>query len=307
LTGGEPLLRDDLPALVTAARGEGLYTNLITSGVGLSEHLAQQLKQAGLESVQISVQADEARLADRIAGASAHAAKLRAARTVRRLEMPLTLNVVLHRDNIERIDHVIALAEELDASRLELASTQYYGWAFRNRGRLLPHVEQVQRAEAAAATAAARLRGRMDVLYIRPDYLGDRPKPCLSGWGRRYLTVNPAGDVLPCPTAGAIAGLSFANVRRHALSWAWAESDAFNRFRGTAWMPEPCRSCPLQEVDFGGCRCQSFLLTGDAASSDPACALSPRRGALPRAESFAAEPDGAGALVPRANPQGVAR
>jgi pyrroloquinoline quinone biosynthesis protein E len=301
-TGGEPLLREDLAEVIAAARRAGLYTNLITSGVGLSSRLAGELKAAGLDSVQISVQADEAGLADRIAGASAHAAKLRAARVVRALGLPLTINVVLHRDNIDRIAPVIALAEELDACRLELANAQYYGWAFRNRGALLPDRDQVRRAESVAAAAADRLRGRMEVLYIRPDYLGDRPKACLSGWGRRYLTVNPVGDVLPCPTAGEIAGLTFENVRDRALGAIWAGSAAFNRFRGTRWMPEPCRGCDQREVDFGGCRCQAFLLTGDASNTDPACDLSPYRANLPTAAVHGQVPREAVTPVPRANP-----
>jgi pyrroloquinoline quinone biosynthesis protein E len=280
LTGGEPLLRADLPQLVASARAAELYTDLITSGVGLSPARAAALKAAGLDSVQISVQADDDDLADAIAGASAHAAKLRAARVVRALGLPLTLNVVLHRLNIDRVGRIIALAEALGARRLELASTQYYGWAFVNRAALLPTAAQVRAAGEAAAEAADRLRGRVEIVYVVPDYFADRPKPCLHGWGRRYLTVNPVGDVLPCPTAGSIPGLRFDNVRDHPLAVVWHDSDAFNRFRGTAWMPEPCRSCDLREVDFGGCRCQAALLTGDPANTDPACALSPYRSTL---------------------------
>jgi pyrroloquinoline quinone biosynthesis protein E len=281
LSGGEPLLRPDLPELVAAAHAAGLYTNLITSGVGLTPERLGPLKAAGLDSVQISLQADEESLANEIAGSPAHAAKLRAARLVRAHRLPLTINVVIHRHNIDRIDRVIALAEALDAHRLELANVQYYGWASRNQAALLPGHEQVARAAALAAEAGTRLRGRMTILYIRPDYFDNRPKPCLGGWGRRYLTVNPVGDVLPCPTAGGIAELSFDNVRSRPLARIWAESEAFNRFRGTAWMAEPCRGCPLREVDFGGCRCQAALFTGNAANTDPVCDLSPHHGALP--------------------------
>ncbi|HEY7311619.1 MAG TPA: pyrroloquinoline quinone biosynthesis protein PqqE [Gemmataceae bacterium] len=274
-SGGEPLLRPDLPALVRAAREAGLYTNLLTSGVGLSRARGERLRDAGLDSVQISFQADEAGAADAIAGAPAHARKLEAARLVGELGWPLTLNVVLHRGNIDRIESLVALAEELGAERLELANTQYYGWALRNRASLLPSRTQAEGAQAVATAAAERLRGRMQVVYVLPDYLGDRPKPCMNGWGQRHLTVNPVGDVLPCPTAGAIVGLRFENVQRRSLRWIWEESEAFNRFRGTGWMPEPCRSCPERERDFGGCRCQAALLTGDAANTDPACGLSP--------------------------------
>jgi pyrroloquinoline quinone biosynthesis protein E len=299
LSGGEPLLRPDLPELIAAARAAGLYTNLITSGVGLTSARLGQLKASGLDSVQISLQADKEDLANRIAGSPAHAAKLRAARLVRAVGLPLTINVVIHRQNIDRIDRVVALAEAVDAHRLELANVQFYGWATRNQAALLPRREQVERAEVVAAAAGIRLRGRMTILYVRPDYFDDRPKPCLGGWGRRYLTVNPVGDVLPCPTAGAIAELSFENVRNRPIGRIWATSDAFNRFRGTDWMPEPCRGCPLREVDFGGCRCQAALLTGNAANTDPVCDLSPHHGALPPHPDEGA-PSG---LVYRANPK----
>jgi pyrroloquinoline quinone biosynthesis protein E len=276
-SGGEPLLRKDLPELVACAQQAGMYTNLITSGLGFTRTRAQELKEAGLDSVQISFQSDQAELADAIAGTRAHTKKLEAARRTRELGFPLTVNAVLHRENMEHLGAIIALAEELDAQRLELANTQFLGWAFKNKEALLPTYAQVEEAEKVAAAAQARLRGKMEVLYVLPDYYGERPKPCMHGWGRRFLTVNPMGDVLPCQTAGAIPSLHFDNVRQHPLHWIWNESEAFNRFRGTDWMPEPCRSCPQRELDFGGCRCQAFLLTGDAANTDPACGLSPHR------------------------------
>ena len=276
-SGGEPLQRADLVELAAAARAAGLYSNLITSSLGLNRRRAEELKQAGLDSVQISFQSDQETLADRIAGASAHVKKLEAAQMVREIGFPLTMNVVLHRGNIERLEQIISLAESLGAERLELANTQYYGWAFKNRAALLPTREQVESATRIAGAAKERLRGRMELLFVIPDYYSDRPKPCMNGWGNRYLTVNPAGEVLPCPTAGEIKGLRFDNVREKALGWIWAESEAFNRFRGTEWMPEPCRSCEFREVDFGGCRCQAALITGDATVTDPACSLSPYR------------------------------
>jgi PqqA peptide cyclase len=279
-SGGEPLARPDLAVLVRSARQAGLYTNLITSGVGLTEARAGRLRDASLDNVQISFQADEAGLADAVAGATSHDLKVEAARLVRRLGWPLTLNVVLHRGNIDRVAELVALAEALGAERLELANVQFYGWAFRNRVALLPDSAAVVRAEGVAARAAARLRGRMEVVFVPSDYHGERPKPCMNGWGRRFLTVNPVGDVLPCPTAGDIAGLRFDNVRQRPLRWIWEDSEAFNRFRGTDWMPEPCRGCDQREIDFGGCRCQAALLTGDAANTDPACALSPHRQTL---------------------------
>lgn len=279
-SGGEPLQRHDLPELVAAARKAQLYTNLITSGLGLNRSRAEQLKTAGLDSVQISFQADTEQLADSIAGVSAHARKYEAARIVRELGLPLTFNVVLHRLNLGRLQRLIEMAEDLGAERLELANTQFYGWAFTNRDFLLPTRAQLEKAERIAMDAKARLQGKMDVLYVLPDYFGDRPKPCMNGWGRRYLTVNPVGDVLPCPTAGVIKSLHFENIRDHSLRWIWSESETFNRFRGTSWMPEPCSRCEYREIDFGGCRCQAALLTGNPINTDPACSLSPYRDKL---------------------------
>jgi PqqA peptide cyclase len=277
LSGGEPLLRSDLAGIIAAARAAGLYTNLLTSGVGLDERRARELHDAGLDSFQLSLQADESKLADVIAGARVHTRKLQAARIGREAGLALSLNVVLHRANIDRLPAIIALAESLEAERLELANVQYYGWGFLNRGQLLPTREQVRRAYETALAERERLRGRLEVFYILPDYYEQRPKPCLHGWARWYLTVNPVGEVLPCPTASVIPDLRFDNVRDQSLAWIWSNSDSFNRFRGTGWMPEPCRSCPERERDFGGCRCQAALLTGNAANTDPVCTLSPHR------------------------------
>jgi pyrroloquinoline quinone biosynthesis protein E len=278
LSGGEPLVRRDLEEIVRAARAEKLYTNLITSGVGLDETRARILHEAGLDSVQLSFQSDEPDLADEIAGARAHARKLEAASAVRAAGISLSLNVVIHRRNIDRLPQIISLAERLDSGRIELANVQFYGWAFRNRAGLLPTRDQVNQARDIAAKAKERLTGKMDIFYVLPDYYETRPKPCLNGWGQRYLTVNPIGDVLPCPTASsAIPDLRLENVRKRSLAWIWQESESFNRFRGTEWMPEPCQSCPQREIDFGGCRCQAALLTGDAANTDPVCTLSPNR------------------------------
>jgi PqqA peptide cyclase len=279
-SGGEPLLHKDIAELVACAREAGMYTNLITSALGLTRTRAEQLRAAGLDSIQISFQAHEATLANVIAGTNAHHRKLEAARLVRELGFPLTINVVLHRQNIATITNLIEMAEQLDAQRLEVANTQFYGWAFKNKEELLPTREQVKAAEIVALAAQERLRGKMEVLYVLPDYYGIRPKPCMNGWGQRYLTVNPTGQVLPCQTAGDIPTLHFDSVRQHSLAWIWHESEAFNRFRGTEWMPEPCRSCDQRELDFGGCRCQAALLTGDAANTDPACSLSPYRQSL---------------------------
>jgi len=275
-SGGEPLQCRDLEVLVQVARRAGLYTNLITSGLGLSETRVRQLAESGLDNIQLSFQAADGELADRIAGVRhAHQEKLRAARLIRESGVALSLNVVLHRFNIDGLDRIIDFAEELRATRLELANTQYYGWAFQNRSVLIPTRAQTEVAAQIALAARKRLKGVMKVLYVLPDYFAGRPKPCMNGWGRRYLTVNPSGFVLPCPTAGEIQGLVFDNVRERPLAWIWKASESFNRFRGTEWMPEPCRSCPQRVIDFGGCRCQAALLTGDPASTDPACELSP--------------------------------
>jgi pyrroloquinoline quinone biosynthesis protein E len=228
--------------------------------------------------VQLSFQSGEADLADEIAGARAHDRKLEAAAAVRATGISLSLNFVIHRRNIDRLPQMITLAETLGAQRIELANVQFYGWAFQNRAALLPTRDQVARARDIAIAAKARLAGLIDIFYVLPDYYETRPKPCLNGWGQRYLTVNPIGDVLPCPTASsAIPDLHFENVRARSLAWIWRESESFNRFRGTEWMPEPCQSCPQKEIDFGGCRCQAALLTGQAANTDPVCTLSPNR------------------------------
>jgi pyrroloquinoline quinone biosynthesis protein E len=277
-SGGEPLVRRDLPDLVSAARQANLYTNLITSGIGMDAACIEALRSAGLDSVQLSFQSDSAVLADEIAGARAHQHKLDVAAKIREAGIPLSLNFVIHRRNIDRLSQMIALAESLHAERVELANVQFYGWAFLNRAALLPTRKQVVRAREIATAAKTRLAGKIDIFYVLPDYYETRPKPCLNGWGQRYLTVNPFGDVLPCPTAAsAIPDLRFENVRAHALDWIWRESESFNRFRGTEWMPEPCQSCPQREIDFGGCRCQAALLTGNAANTDPVCELSPNR------------------------------
>ena len=280
-SGGEPLARRDLPEMVRAARAANLYTNLITSGIGLDDDRVAALRDAGLDSVQLSFQSDNPDFADEIAGARAHQRKLDAAAKIRAVGIPLSLNFVIHRRNIDRLPQMIELAESLQAERVELANVQFYGWALLNRAALLPTREQVVRAREIATAANARLAGKIDIFYVLPDYYETRPKPCLSGWGQRYLTVNPTGEVLPCPTASsAIPDLRFDNVRTRALDWIWRESESFNRFRGTEWMPEPCQSCPQREIDFGGCRCQAALLTGNAANTDPVCELSPNRATI---------------------------
>jgi PqqA peptide cyclase len=273
-SGGEPTLRRDLAAIVACASGAGLYTNLITQGTFLDDTRLDELLASGLDHVQISIQAPEAALADRVAGATAHERKLEALERARKREVALTLNCVLHRLNHDAIGETIALAERLGVRRLELANVQFYGWAYRNRLALMPTREQVRRGETVVAAARERLRGAMEIVYVPPDYFDDFPKPCMNGWGRQFMTVTPIGTVLPCPAAAAISTLRFENVRDRALGEIWRDSESFRRYRGTGWMPEPCRSCERRELDWGGCRCQAFLLTGNAGATDPVCSLS---------------------------------
>lgn len=277
LSGGEPLLRPDLEVLVAAATDLHVYTNLITSGVGLSCERARSLARRGLRSVQLSIQAAEARLADRVAGRRAHEEKRRAAEAVAAAGLPLSMNAVLHRLNLDEVEEIIDCCAAWGCGRLELANAQYYGWALRNLGRLLPSRQQVARAESVLARRREELRGRMELIWVIPDYFERFPKPCMGGWGRIGLTVAPDGTVLPCPTARAVRSLRFERAGERTLAWIWNDSDSFNRFRGTGWMPQPCRTCDRRLVDFGGCRCQAFALTGDAGRTDPVCHLSPDR------------------------------
>jgi pyrroloquinoline quinone biosynthesis protein E len=274
-SGGEPLARPDIEVLVRRARELGFYTNLITSGVGLSRERAQALAAEGLDSVQLSVQAATASLSDRIGGRKAFTEKLEVAKIVREAKLPLSMNVVLHRLNLDQLEDIIDLCVSWGADRLELANTQYYGWALLNRERLLPTREQVTKAEAVYARKKASLKGKVELIWVLPDYYETFPKPCMGGWGQIQLTVSPDGTVLPCPVASLIKTLRFDNVREHSLGWIWRESTSFNRFRGFDWMPEPCRSCDRRFEDFGGCRCQAFALTGSAERTDPVCHWAP--------------------------------
>jgi pyrroloquinoline quinone biosynthesis protein E len=277
LSGGEPLLRKDLEELAAHARQQGLYSTLVTSGLGLTRSRAERLKDAGLEHIQISIQDSDPEMAERIAGVRSVRHKRAAAALVRELGFAFTINVVLHRANLDRIGEIIDLAAELGADRIELANTQYYGWGLQNRAALMPTREQVERSREIAEQAIQRYRGRMQITYVLPDYYEPFPKACYGGWGKVYLVVTPNGSVLPCHGATQITTLNFDNVRDHSLEWIWSESQAFRIFRGDDWMKEPCRSCPRKTVDFGGCRCQAFALTGDATNPDPVCTLTPLR------------------------------
>jgi pyrroloquinoline quinone biosynthesis protein E len=290
LSGGEPLLRRDLTALVRTASGLGMYTNLVTSAMGLSRSRAEVLRDAGLDHVQISVQADEPTTSDRIAGIPSFERKLEACRLVRELDWPLTVNVVIHRQNIDRIGAILALVEELQADRVELANTQYYGWAWKNRSALLPSREQLERSAEIVDDARTRLAGRMEIVHVLPDYYSDYPKPCMGGWAARQLTVAPNGDALPCPAAQTLP-LPRASVRDASLGEIWTSAPLFTAFRGTDWMQDPCRTCDRREVDFGGCRCQAFQLTGDATRTDPVCFKSPDHHLVEQAVDGANAPD----------------
>jgi pyrroloquinoline quinone biosynthesis protein E len=275
-SGGEPTARKDLAELVRRAAQRNLYSNLITSAVMLDEARLNELAQAGLDHVQISFQDIEAAAADRIGGyPGGHVRKLAAARLVRAAGLPLTLNFVVHRHNAERVPQMLELGVELGASRIEIAHVQYYGWGLMNRAALLPTRAQLEAVTAAVEAARANLKGRMPIDYVVPDYYAVRPKACMGGWAQRFMNVSPAGKVLPCHAAEILPGLEFSSVREQSLATIWNESPAFRRFRGTEWMAEPCRSCDRREIDWGGCRCQAFALTGDPARTDPACALAP--------------------------------
>jgi PqqA peptide cyclase len=277
-TGGEPLARADLTELIAAARTAGLYTNLITSGIGLNEQRLHTLVEAGLDHIQISFQDSREEAANWIAGAKAHAHKIDLSRAIRQHKIAFTVNLVVHRQNLDHLEEMIAFIEQLQPERVEIAHTQYYGWALANRAALMPTRAQLERAVAIIGEAETRLAGRMRIDSVVPDYYAKYPKACMGGWGRRLMLVNPSGKVLPCHAAEVLPGLSFENVREKSLEWIWQDAESFRKFRGEEWMHEPCRSCDRRAEDFGGCRCQAFLLTGDAAATDPACSLAPTHG-----------------------------
>jgi len=274
-SGGEPLMREDLAVLVAEAHGLGFYTNLITSGAGLNEARIGELKTAGLDHIQLSFQDSTKEVNDFLSSTRTFDLKLKVARLVKEHGYPMVLNVVLSRLNIDHVDKIIDMAIALDADFLELANTQYYGWAYLNREHLLPSRAQIERAESVTNAYRAKLGGRMKMFFVVPDYYADRPKPCMNGWGSVFLNIAPDGLALPCQAARKLPGLAFPNVREASLREIWHDSPAFNAYRGEAWMREPCRSCPERSKDFGGCRCQAYLLTGEAANADPVCALSP--------------------------------
>jgi pyrroloquinoline quinone biosynthesis protein E len=274
-TGGEPLARPDLAELIKSARQAGLYTNLITSGIGLAEPRLRALVDAGLDHIQISFQDSREDAANWIAGAKAHAHKIELSGIIRKFKIAFTVNLVIHRQNIDHLEEMISFIEQLAPERMEIAHTQYYGWALKNRAALLPTRLQLEKAVEIVAAADARLAGRIRIDFVVPDYYARFPKACMGGWGRRVMLINPEGKVLPCHAAEVIPGLAFENVREQSLEFIWQQSSSFQRFRGEAWMPDLCRNCDRRTEDFGGCRCQALLLAGDAAATDPACSLAP--------------------------------
>jgi len=299
-TGGEPLVRTDLTELIAAARAAGLYSNLITSGIGLTEQRLETLVDAGLDHIQVSFQDSQEEVANWIAGAKAHSHKIRLSHAIRRHKIAFTVNLVVHRQNLDHLEEMIAFIEQLNPERIEIAHAQYYGWALANRAALMPTRAQVERAVEIVARAEQRLAGRIRIDSVLPDYYAKFPKACMGGWGRRLMLINPAGKVLPCHAAEVLPGMPFENVREKKLDWIWHESYSFRRFRGQEWMQEPCRSCERRTEDFGGCRCQAFLLAADANVTDPACSLAPAHSLV---ESAVSE---ANSSVPLARSRGAA-
>ncbi len=275
LSGGEPLVREDLEQIVTEAHGLGFYTNLITSGIGLTQARIQGLKAAGLDHIQLSFQDSTREMNDFLSSTRTFDLKAKVAALIRAHDYPMVLNVVLHRHNIEHVGEILAMAERMGAQYVELANTQYYGWAWLNRAELLPSRAQLEHAEAVTAAFRARIGNKMQIYFVVPDYFETRPKPCMSGLGSVFLAITPDGTALPCHAARMLPGLTLPNVRTSGVREIWYDSQAFNRFRGERWMKEPCVSCPERTKDFGGCRCQAYLLTGDADNADPVCDLSP--------------------------------
>ena len=289
-SGGEPLVRRDLEVLIDEARQLGYYSNLITSSIGMDEKRIKGFREAGLDHIQISFQASSAELNNYFAGTDSFKHKQEMAHLVKHYDYPMVLNVVLHRQNIDHIADILDMCAALEADYVELANTQYYGWGLHNRDQLMPTREQLEHADKVAGEYKERYQNQMKVIFVTPDYYADRPKACMNGWGNIFLTIAPDGAALPCHAARQLPGLEFPNVRDHSIEWIWNDSPDFNKFRGFDWMKEPCRSCPEKEKDFGGCRCQAYMLTGDAAMTDPVCSLSPDHGIVEQAIAQANEP-----------------
>jgi pyrroloquinoline quinone biosynthesis protein E len=302
LTGGEPLARPDIVELIKAARTAGLYVNLITSGMPLDEPRLAKLIEAGLDHLQLSFQAAREDTAQEISGTKPHAQKLRVLEWLKKVRVAVTLNFVIHRRNIDQIEEMLQIAESSSATRVEFANVQYYGWAFANRGNLLPTREQLDRSLEVIKSAEARLRGKIRIESVVPDYYAKYPKPCMAGWGRKLMLITPHGEALPCHAAKIIPNLHFANVKQSSLSEIWEISEAFQKFRGGSWMQAPCKTCDRRTIDFGGCRCQALLLANDPAATDPVCTLSPNRHKVDALLATLNNSVGAGLVQPRSAP-----
>jgi pyrroloquinoline quinone biosynthesis protein E len=305
LSGGEPLVRDDLEVIVAEAHRLGFYINLITSGVGLTEERIAALKSAGLDHIQLSFQDSSQKMNDFLSSTRTFDLKSKVAALIKKYDYPMVLNVVLHRMNIDHVEEILRMADGMGAEYVELANTQYYGWAWHNRAQLMPSREQVERAEAVTRRFRERGGRPMQIFFVVPDYYERRPKPCMNGLGSIFLTVTPDGTALPCHAARMLPGLEFPNVRTSSIDEIWYDSSGFNHFRGDEWMKEPCRSCPEKVRDFGGCRCQAYLMTGDAANADPVCDLSPHHHLVTEAVALAGQPPADRPLVFR-SPQNSA-
>jgi len=295
-TGGEPLARIDIIDLIRAARAAGLYVNLITSGLPLDEQKLSAIVEAGLDHIQLSFQGADELTAAEISNTKTHGQKLKVLEWFKQHRLAVTLNFVIHRRNIDQIPPMLAIAESSSATRVEFANVQYYGYAFANRENLLPTRAQLDRSIAQIKEAQERLKGKIRIEYVVPDYYAKYPKPCVGGWGRKLILIKPDGEALPCHAAEIIPNLKFENVKNRTLREIWESSDAFQKFRGQDWMQEPCKSCDRREVDFGGCRCQAMLIASDPAATDPVCTLSPQRekiDALLATINSAADPPGA--------------
>ena len=292
ISGGEPLLRDDIEEIVREAHTLGYYTNLITSGVGLTEKRISEFKEGGLDHIQLSMHDITEEINNFITNTRTFELKKKVAAMIKDHGYPMVLNVVIHRYNIGHIKEILEMAEALGADYVELANTQYYGWSLINRSQLMPTKEQIDHAEAVTNEFRKKVGNKMKIYFVVPDYFADRPKKCMNGWGEVFMIVTAEGMVLPCHSARVLPGMEFPDVREHGLKWAWYDSPAFNKYRGDDWMKEPCRSCAEKEKDLGGCRCQTFLLTGDAEGADPVCSLSPNHHIIEQAIKDAQDPRG---------------
>ncbi|MEK6211201.1 MAG: pyrroloquinoline quinone biosynthesis protein PqqE [Pseudomonadota bacterium] len=297
-SGGEPLVRDDLEIMVAEARKLGYYSNLITSGVGLNEKRISAFKEGGLDHIQLSFQDSTKELNDFLSSTRTFDLKQKVAKLIKKHDYPMVLNCVLHRHNIDHVQQILEMAEAMEAEYVELANTQYYGWAYVNRNQLLPTREQLQRAEEVTNKFRERVGKKMRIFFVVPDYYENRPKACMNGWGSVFLTITADGLALPCHEARQLPGLTFPNVRDHDLRSIWYDSPSFNAYRGDAWMKEPCRTCPEKVKDFGGCRCQAYMLTGDATNADPVCDLSPYHHLVTEAVDKAQKPAPAAEVKP---------